>query len=135
VAPYLSDDARETALQTAREQLANTDSAEEEVAWSLAIATLLNSEKDDYKFVQQTVEVLKYPTTALIAREPGAEKPRSATDILVETLRSRLELRKEKLSWDGGLQRVLEQIKQDKRFRDIDLTTPPERPKMSQKSG
>ncbi len=135
VAPYLRDNARARALQTAREQLADTGSAEEAAAWGLAIATLLKSEKDDHEFVKQTVEVLKYPTTALIAREPGASEPRSATDILVETLRSRLRLRKEKWSWDGGLQQVLDEIEQDVHFRDINLTTPPKRPKMSQKSG
>jgi hypothetical protein len=90
LAPNLQDAEREQALQKAREQLAMTGSTTESAAWSRAIAAVLRNERNDYKFVEQIVEVLKYPTAALIDREPGVSEPRSATDIFVEALRLRL---------------------------------------------
>jgi hypothetical protein len=113
--------------------LARTGSADEAAAWSRTIAKLLESEKDDFTFVEQIVEVLKYPNTALSSREPGVEEPRSATDILVKALRSRLALPLPdgKWPWGGDLQQVLDEIKEDERFRRISLTEPPECPKLS----
>lgn len=133
LAPQLGDRVRESALETARMYLARTGSAGEAAAWSRTIAKLLESEKDDLKFVEQIVEVLKYPNTALRPREPGVEEPRSATDILVKALRSRLALHLPdgKRPWGGDLQQVLDEIKKDERFRRISLTEPPECPKLS----
>jgi hypothetical protein len=118
LAPSLDKGRRMAALKVAKRELASTGSAEEAAAWATAISNLL-ADREDGAAVEEIVDVLKYPTAALTAREPNAKKPRNATDIFAKTLADRLKLVK-------PLQELLNSAKG--RFPDLDLMKRPERP-------
>ena len=125
LAPSLAEDPRESALKAAKAALAATGSAEEAAAWATAIKNLL-AHQEDTVAVEEVVEILKYPTAALTAREPNAVEPRNATDSLVETLEDRLKLKHVEPLFPGDLRQILDLVKE--RFPDVDLMKRPERP-------
>jgi hypothetical protein len=121
---------RKTALQIAKATLAQTGSAEEAAAWATAIVNLLQ-DQEDAQVVEEIVEVLKYPTSALTAREPNALEPKNATDILAAALVKRLKLNLPgpAARRPGSLQQVLDETKAT--FPAIDLTKTPHDPRTS----
>jgi hypothetical protein len=125
----INDDQRLAALQAAKGALANTGSAEEAAAWAAAIRNLLINE-ENAAFVAEMIEVLKYPTAALTAREPNASEPRNATDIFTEALVTRLDLSDVKPG-PGYHRRVLKNITGQTKFSHIDPTKPPKDPRRS----
>lgn len=135
LAPAMEDKQRERALSVVRNTLAITGSAEEAAAWAMAVSALL-TKANDTAAVEQLIDVLKYPTAALTAREPNADQPRSATDILVAPIRSRLgqptePQRSENRTADGALRpgdllKLLDAVRD--KYSDIDQSAPPKRP-------
>ena len=125
LAPSLDENQRETALATAKRALAITGSAEEAAAWATAIRNLLAG-REDGAAVEEIVEVLKYPTAALTAREPNASEPRNATDILAQTLAQRLNLRPVEPLHPDDLQELLDSATD--RVPELDLMKRPEQP-------
>jgi hypothetical protein len=135
--PNLDEQTRRQALESARIALAETGSAEEAAAWAEAITQLLHAEKDDVRYVEQLVDILKYPNSALISREPNAREPRSATDIMIAALIKRLKLNAE--VWDGSIRdaaprfkvyrKVLEKLVRNPRFKHIKLDEGPTDPR------
>ncbi|MEA3410172.1 MAG: hypothetical protein U9R74_01365 [Pseudomonadota bacterium] len=136
VDPEINEKQREKALTEARIALAETWSAEEAAAWADAITQLLRF-NEDVDFAEQLVEVLKYPNSALTAREPNAIEPKSATDIFVASLKERLKLEEAmqaRLSINASprimkFRQVLDQLVNDPRFKHIRLETRPEDPR------
>ena len=129
----LTETRRAAALQSAKAALARTGSAEEAAAWARAITALLDP-RDDVAYVDEVTRVLKYPNTGLTAREPNADEPRDATDILIQALAARpdiqplLVLPADLFPRPGYHRRVLEKIVRDPRFAHIDLETRPRDP-------
>ena len=116
------------ALQWAKDALARTGSAEEAAAWATAITNLLTG-KGDVEFVEEIVEILKYPTAGLTAREPNAAEPRNATDIFIEALTKRLDLPPQDEISPGYHRLVLEKILEQRKFAQINLETRPRDPR------
>jgi hypothetical protein len=125
LAPALDEDQRRAALEIAKGALATTGSAEEAAAWATVVKNLL-ADREDGVAAEEIVEILKYPTVALTAREPNASEPRNATDILAETLQDRLDLKPLELRRPGDLRQVLDLVKGQ--APNLDVTRRAERP-------
>jgi hypothetical protein len=87
-------------------------------------------------FVEAMVDVLKYPTAALTAREPNAREPRNATDIFLQVLAERKELKILLDAQNKGSGRrcrinILDTIVGDQRFKHIRLMTQPNDPRIN----
>lgn len=136
----LEESQRETTLlKTAKIALANTGSAEEAAALARAITNLLKT-KDDVELVEEVVELLKYPTSGLTAREPNAKRPYNATDIFMQALRERPTVKSLLETEDNRVGPVyylelLEQITKSDTFKDIDLKAPVKDPRQEDSSG
>jgi hypothetical protein len=119
---------REKARKVAQQALAGTGSAEEAAAWARVIVALAKH-LDPHDQAETLVEVLKYPTAALTAREPNAQKPENATDILVRAVRDAINPEIE-VDWGPGYHlRLLERLQSEPGFADVDLTRAPVDPR------
>jgi hypothetical protein len=131
----LTQEIRKQAILDAQRALARTGSAEEAAAWSDTIVNLLKG-TNPQDAVKILVEVLKYPTAGLTARECNASEPQSATDILLRALvavagRDTGTAKVDKdvaVYGPGDHWQVLGGLKLSERFSGIDLEKPPENP-------
>jgi len=119
---------RAQARKVAQQAIATTGSAEESAAWARAIVALVKP-LDPHEQAEILVEVLKYPTAALTARDPNAGKPENATDVLVGAVRDAIDPEVELDQGPGDHLRVLERLQRVPGFEDLDLMRPPEDPR------